>query len=156
MPNWCMNQLKIEHDDPAMIQRFVKAFNEERTCSEFLPMPEDPPGGWFDWCVENWGTKWDFGTAGGHCTAEGTKFACSFSTAWAPPVGLYGKLHDLGYRVDATYFEPGMSFCGVWQDGTDECISYSSKEMIPVRIWREFECEEWFDSEEPVTPRDGR
>lgn len=146
MPNWCMNQLRIEHDDQAMIQRFEKAFNEERTCSEFLPKPSDIGEGWWEWCVENWGTKWDFGGGGSPpVRADGNKFVCTFETAWAPPIGLYKELDRLGYRVDATYFEPGIAFCGTFANGEDNCVSYTKKEEIPRRIWDEYELAEWFE-----------
>lgn len=146
MPNWCMNQLKIEHDDPAMIERFTKAFGKGRTCNEFLPKPEGLGDGWWDFCVSNWGTKWDFGGEAARQEPSGpTKFHCSFETAWSPPIGLYRELERLGYRLDATYFEPSMCFCGEFKDGQDNFVEYRSKDMIPRRIWKDYDCEEMFE-----------
>jgi len=61
MPNWCLNNLTIEHEDGYMVDRFVKAYEEGNTCNEFIPVPEDIGEGWYDFCVNNWGTKWDIG-----------------------------------------------------------------------------------------------
>ena len=38
---------------------------------------------WYDWCRDNWGTKW----SAGQCGMEdfGTMLQISFDTAWAPP-----------------------------------------------------------------------
>jgi hypothetical protein len=48
MPNWCLNNLTVEHSDPAMVDRFEKAYNAGKTCSEFIPVPEDIGDGWWD------------------------------------------------------------------------------------------------------------
>ena len=154
MPNWCLNKLTVSHSDPAMVDRFVKAYNTGKTCDEFLPMPEDIGDGWFDWCVNNWGTKWDVGADIGtdreefhglKATVVGNEANCSFDSAWSPPIGLYEKLDELGYKVHASYFEPGMAFCGIWADGYDNYIEYQSKDMIPVGIWNDFDCGSFFD-----------
>lgn len=40
MPNWCNNQMTISHNDPAMIERAVKAWNDgEGFLEEFIPIP---------------------------------------------------------------------------------------------------------------------
>jgi len=157
MPNWCLNNLTVEHADPAMVDRFEQAYNAGKTCSEFIPMPEDIGEGWYDFCVNNWGTKWDIGADIGtdreewhglKATRVGNQVSTTFDSAWAPPVGLYEKLVELGYKVEATYFEPGMAFCGVWDNGDDLYTEYSDKGMIPVRIWEDFDLENFFADDE--------
>jgi hypothetical protein len=54
----------------------------------------------------------------------------------------------LGYNVKATYFEPGMAFCGIYDNGFDNYIEYTSKDMIPVAIWNEFDLENFFSEDE--------
>ena len=145
-----MNNLTVEHDDPAMVDRFETAYNAGNTCNEFIPVPEDIGEGWYDFCVSNWGTKWDFGGAGNRgldATRVGNQVSCTFDSAWAPPVGLYEKLVELGYSVEATYFEPGMAFCGIWDNGDDLYTEYSDKDMIPVRIWEDYNLDEFFEDE---------
>ena len=155
MPNWCLNNLTVEHNDAAMLDRFVKAYNQGKACREFLPVPagyyED--GQWYDWCINNWGTKWDIGAEddenrGLKATVVGNQATMTFDSAWAPPIGLYEKLHELGFSVEATYFEPGMAFCGVWKNGEDNYVEYQDKSMIPKRIWDDYNLEEFFADEE--------
>ena len=157
MPNWCMNRLTVSHDDPAMMERFVKAYNEGKLCNEFVPMPEDIGDDWYGWRVDNWGTKWDVGADVGtekeewyglKATVVGNEATCSFDSAWAPPVPVYHELVELGYRVHASYFEPGMAFCGIYNDGHDNYIEYTDHDMIPVAIWNEYNLDEFFEETE--------
>lgn len=151
MPNWCMNNLTVEHDDPAMVDRFEKAYNAGNTCNEFIPMPEDIGEGWYDFCVTNWGTKWDIGAQPEHyglkATRIGNQISCTFDSAWAPPVGLYEKLVELGYDVKASYWEPGMAFCGIWDNGFDNYIEYNNHNEIPVGLWKKYNMDEFFEDE---------
>jgi len=160
MPNWCMNKLTISHTDSSMVDRFEKAYNLGKACEEFLPLPEGE--NWYNWQINNWGTKWDIGAEMGtdreeyhglKATRVGNEVSCSFDSAWSPPVGLYDKLVELGYDVKASYWEPGMAFCGIWNDGADNYVEYNDKDMIPVALWNDFGMEEFFkdDTEEANT-----
>lgn len=158
MPNWCLNNITVEHEDSSMVDRFEKAYNEGQTCEEFLPVPKNADGTVFDglglWCVNNWGTKWDIGAKldehGVRATRVGNQVSASFDSAWAPPIGLYDKLFELGYNVKATYWEPGMAYCGIWDNGHNNYIDYTDHSMIPVALWNEFNMEEFFQDDEEV------
>jgi len=164
IPNWCLNKLTVEHNDSHMLDRFENAYNRGKACQEFLPIPEGyyDNGKWYDWCIDTWSTKWDIGADIGtdkeeryglKATRVGNQVNCSFDSAWSPPVGLYDKLVELGYNVRASYWEPGMCFCGIWDNGADNYVDYPSKDMIPVALWNEFGMEEFFedDPEEATT-----
>jgi hypothetical protein len=159
MPNWCLNKITIAHDDPAMVDRFEQAYNAGKTCNEFIPMPEDIGDGWYDWCVNNWGTKWDVGADTGtekeeryglKATRVGNQLSASFDSAWAPPIPLYDKLTELEFKVRASYFEPGMCFCGIYTDGRDNFVEYADIDLIPNGIWRDYNLAEFY-AEEPDT-----
>jgi hypothetical protein len=88
---------------------------------------------WYDWCVNNWGTKWN---AGGDNDAmmvdydedqgdQGTALF-QFDTAWAPPLGVLEKLMDTHpeLSIECRYHEPGVGFFGVWTDGSDRCYEF--------------------------------
>jgi len=154
-----LNKLTVSHPDKSAMDKFVAAYNKGVVCQEFLPVPEGyyDDGRWYDWCANNWGTKWDVGADEGtereefrglKATVVENEACCSFDSAWAPPIGLYKKLDELGYKVHASYFEPGMCFCGVWTDGYDNCIEYTDKDMIPVAIWNEYELDNFFEMTE--------
>jgi hypothetical protein len=152
MPNWCNNNLTLEHDDPAMIKRAYDALERGEFLNEFIPVPEqlkivagcvgDPDeqkkleadtarnleelgyGNWYDFCVGEWGTKWDCGEQGASdIHPEGRMLHTFFDTAWAPPVAAYEKLVEMGFRVEAMYYEPGMAYAGSFGEGGDEEIS---------------------------------
>ena len=144
MPNWCNNTLTLTHEDPNMIQRAITAFSEGRLCGEFHPIDpqllEDER--WYDWCVTNWGTKWDVGGEDGISVQEGidgTSVQFIFDSAWSPPIELYKHLEENhGFVVNASYYEPAMGFAGEVLDS--ELFDYvwtdlkEAKEVIPEHI----------------------
>jgi len=153
MPNWCNNTLELAHKDPAMLIRARDAFNRQELLSEFIPVPEslhivagcvgDPDeqakleadtarnlevhgyGNWYDYQVNEWGTKWDVGAEGYEVEIENGGLTMSFDSAWSPPLEAYAKLEALGFEVRAYYYESGMCFAGVWEDGCDDFYDIS-------------------------------
>ena len=153
MPNWCNNNLILTHEDPAMIKRAFDALERCEFLNEFIPVPQelkdtvsgfmgDPEeqakleaqtraniekfgyGNWYNYCVGEWGTKWDVGEQGASdIHPEGKMLHTSFDSAWAPPVRAYEKLVELGFGVEAMYYESGMAFAGAWEDGVDDEIN---------------------------------
>jgi hypothetical protein len=87
---------------------------------------------WYDWNCNNWGTKWDFALESIERTDANTVQA-SFDSAWAPPTGAYEKLMELGFEIEAFYYEPGMCFVGKWEDGIDEYYEYGGETSATVR-----------------------
>jgi hypothetical protein len=154
MPNWCSNNLILTHEDPAMIQRAYDALERGEFLQEFVPVPEqlkivagcvgDPDeqkkleadtarnveelgyGNWYDYCVGEWGTKWDVGEQGASDIHPGGKMLHTFfDSAWSPPVYAYEKLVEMGFGVEAMYHEGGMCFAGTWSNGDDDYIDLS-------------------------------
>jgi hypothetical protein len=168
MPNWCNNTVELYHEDVAMVERARKAFNDGHLLDEFIPVPEslrivagslgDPVeqkkleedtarnlevhgyGNWYDYCVNEWGTKWDVGADG--CDADDIPggLMLTFDSAWSPPIAAYEKLTDMGFRIRAMYYEPGMGYAGVWEEGDDNFYEYggmNSKQIaenLPVEL----------------------
>jgi hypothetical protein len=151
MPNWCNNNLTLTHEDPAMITRAFDALERGEFLSEFIPVPEqlkivagmvsDPDaqkkleedtarnleelgyGNWYDYCVGEWGTKWDCGEQGSSdIHPDGRMLHTYFDTAWAPPIAAYEKLEAMGFGVEAMFYEPGMGYAGTYSDGYDNNI----------------------------------
>ena len=156
MPNWCNNYLVLEHEDPAMIERAKKAFAEGKLLEEFCPVPsslhvvagrvgsdEDPKqieleaqeaaniathgyANWYDYCVNEWGTKWDVGGEGDQASQDSpTDLRMNFDSAWAPPIAAMEKFQDLGFKVKLVYWESGMCFCGIYDENGDDYLDYS-------------------------------
>ena len=162
MPNWCGNTLTITHENPEMIVRAKAAFAEGKFLQEFIPVPQaltdtvsgfhgDPDeqakldaqtkaniekhgyGNWYDYCVGEWGTKWDVGDGQGIQTWDEHELIVYFDSAWSPPIGAYEKLMDLGFRIYATYYEPGCAFAGIWDDGDDDYYDLSGMDSGDVQ-----------------------
>jgi hypothetical protein len=160
MPNWCNNSVEIYHDDPAMIERVRKAFNDGALLNEFIPVPEDLRNivagsvpvaeeaehklkeefnritygytNWYDFCVNEWGTKWDIGADGNPAQDIPGGLMLGFESAWAPPCAAYEKLTEQGFRIRAMYFEPGMAFAGIWEDGNDDYYEYGGMDSTQI------------------------
>lgn len=132
MPNWCYNQFTVVHEDQQMIERFVKAVEENKLLNEFIPMPKELEdttspsrdtneqliekygyNNWYNWRIDNWGTKWDI-SSGAVVELIGNEAFGSFSTAWSPPIPFFEALTDLGFDVNITYDEEGMGFLGIY------------------------------------------
>ena len=77
---------------------------------------------WYDWCIANWGTKWDLCEVGMD-RHDANCATLTFDTAWAPPIEAYEKLLEMGFEIEAFYYEGGMAFAGVWENGVDDCYS---------------------------------
>ena len=171
MPNWCNNTVEIGHSDPAKIKELVAAVNEGKFLNYCRPVPEalqivagrvgddnDPKqialqeqtmhnlstygyANWYDWCVNEWGTKWDV-DAIETIELEGDvdHITFGFDSAWSPPTGAMEYLMEQGFTVRLYYYEPGMAFAGIWEDGQDDCYdiggltSETVKDAIPEAL----------------------
>jgi hypothetical protein len=168
MPNWCNNSVEIYHEDPAMIERVRKGFNGEGLFGELIPCPQelvDTVSGsmgedkraaheaqqaanlekygyanWYDHNVNEWGTKWDVSADGNIAQDIPGGLMLGFDSAWAPPTIAYGKLEAMGFRIRAMYYEPGMAFAGVYEDGEDDYYEYGGldsqgiAEQLPAEL----------------------
>ena len=98
-------------------------------------------GDWYEFCTSRWGTKWDVGGDGSEADVhpDGNLMTASFDSAWAPPIGIYETLVEQGYSVRAYYYESGMCFAGIYDNGSDDCYqdwgdSQGAKDMLPEEL----------------------
>ena len=171
MPNWVDNTITLKHSDPTMIKRAHDALERGEFLNEFHPVPPDLKivagrvGGdedaeqqalvlqenanrdkygyanWYDWCVNEWGTKWDVGDEGSATLNEDGSLTASFNSAWAPPIEAYRMLEDLGFEIKAYYFEGGMMFAGIYEDGDDDYyeVGLMNSEQIDAELPKELD-----------------
>ena len=176
MPNWCNNGITLRHADPQMIERVLTG--REGLLMEFLPTPApllDTTAGsfgdsekqreleqlqedniraygfkdWYDWNIHNWGTKWDFALDNLERQDPNTVSA-AFDSAWSPPITAYERLLELGFEIEAFYYEPGMCFVGKWVDGEDECFEYGGQTSETVRDYIGEELDDYFGISEEM------
>jgi hypothetical protein len=69
----------------------------------------------------------------------GNTLTASFDSAWSPPIAAYEKLMDMGFTIKAYYYEPGMCFAGIWEDGNDDYFEYGG--MNSEQVAEEFPAE---------------
>ena len=139
MPNHCYNRVTIYGEDLDQIKEIKEKLESEETCFDFnsiIPIPKElvgttaPPrdpdsseakrlrkqhghDNWYDWCVENWGTKWNSYDSE-FIDEDEDRLEYSFNTAWAPPEPIIHKLRELypDVSITAFYDEPGMELAG--------------------------------------------
>ena len=167
MPNWCNNSITITGDYDTLVQLKPVVEAGEGLLQAIAPMPKeledttapsDTPN-WYDWCNENWGTKWDpevhlefIDNEDGTATITGW-----FDTAWAPPLEAFQSLADDwdSCYIELFYEEGGMCFVGCWDsEGADDYYEYSDatsktiSDIVPAYLVEHFALDERLDEYE--------
>ena len=131
MPNHTDNRVILSHDDSQQIDMIYNIMNTEDTplCQTLIPMDEKlleisgisdnyEVQGWYEWRLENWGTKWDVYET--QCTRiNANTLQLYFYTAWSPPIPIFDKLVDMGFEINARYLDEGWGYIGEYTDGDD-------------------------------------
>lgn len=176
MPNWCYNNVDITAKTPEQMELLVRVSKRDSETGVFdilRPMPEalkgtvkgtgeeaqevfvDGVNNWYDWAVNNWGTKWDVDPISEEF--DGETMSLSFDSAWAPPTALYEFLVEQGFDVSANYYEPGCDFAGEWVNGDDfyleNLVELARKDPETLSI-REYDILEMFNIWEEVAQYD--
>lgn len=164
IPNWCSNHITVRGTNSAEIKRLADAFTAGEFCNAVIPIPEalhivsgfvgakGTPAQdaleakeqanlaaygyrtWYDFCVHEWGTKWDFGADGSlELDEDGLGFSGTFESSWSPPINIAEALTEQGMEVTLYYCEPGMCFVGKWEDGNDDYYEYGGEKSTTVR-----------------------
>jgi hypothetical protein len=149
MPNWCNNTITIEHKDSAKINEVVKSLttkiNDDTNESLFFtyckPEPdysktkvkstypeitkkeyvEDINQKWWDWRVQNWGTKWNIEVLDeDRITVEDNTVIFDCGTAWSPPIEALVELENKGFEIECDYYEGGCAFIGRYETNAEE------------------------------------
>ena len=133
MPNWCSNRVEV-YAEAEEIKRFREYVSDGDLLFSFQkikPIPEDlvhtrSPSGepnieltdkygvdnWYDWCIENWGVKWDVHDVE---LEEGEDYITyRFDTPWGPPNEIYNLIREEFPDINLSWFydEPGMEMAG--------------------------------------------
>ena len=158
MPNYCNNNVRITADKEtvAKIAQSLKSNSDHGFLDCIYPMPTElketvagsdnakpefqkqqseqliekyGADNWYDWRVENWGTKWEVNECYGDpvISDDGETIEFGFDTAWSPAIGAYQNFlsNNPDASLFATYYEPGCDFMGVWDSGDDRYYTVS-------------------------------
>ena len=110
-----------------MTEEEIEEYKKEHSDSEWmigtLPITQEysdeldakyGDNNWYDWCINNWGVKWD--CADGTITEEFADLALTyrFDTPWGPPQEIYNYLEARFPEIHIQWFwdEPGMEQAG--------------------------------------------
>ncbi|MAI83656.1 MAG: hypothetical protein CMM91_01810 [Rickettsiales bacterium] len=157
MPNWCNNNISITGPNSVIdkIEKITKEEDNKNGLLQFFnPMPKELEGTtspsssadkpqpmidgfdcWYDWRVENWGTKWEvcefYGVDRQYHSEnnEGeSTITFGFDSAWAPPINAYDQFltNNSDCSLKAWYYEGGCDFMGEWDNGQDDCYQPSN------------------------------
>jgi len=147
MPNWCNNKLTIEDCSPEL-EEFLKT--EGFSFNKIKPTPAEllENDGWYNWNVNNWGTKWDIGESAevtGDLIEGGIAF---FDTAWSPPIqaieALSEKFPSVNFILE--YIEMGCMFAGRAEISEGESMVDHIEDDKEVNLFAK-EVFEWEDEE---------
>ena len=134
MPNWCDNEINFytnSKEEMDQLISFLKgqlvvqdtmsgehSYEEVEFCfNAILPQPKDIGEGWYEWRLNNWGTKWEPGIESFDRVSD-EWLAVELTTARSPPEGIYeaiaGEFADVD--IDWFYKESGCRIAG-WLGG---------------------------------------
>jgi hypothetical protein len=153
MPNNTDVRVYIDHPNKNRIDDMEKIFSEDYPFNMIIPMPDDilrdnltmeqrkasNGRNWYDWCVENWGTKWDAYNIGTQRLSD-TSLYVMMETAWSPPIPIFEKLVELGFEISAYYLDEGWNYIGMFECG--EAFYFDvDKTITPYNLIDEFNLE---------------
>lgn len=109
------NFLEIPNEDGELPVKVEHKSPEGEVLFTIMEFPKSKKGDdrWYQFCVQNWGTKWeayDFATE----DIEEDSAEFSFNTAWGPADGIFDKIREDYPDVGISWFydEPGCELAG--------------------------------------------
>lgn len=173
MPNWCDNVVMIRgsKEEILKVKEFLKEDGLIYSFEKLIPCPPalrnaSAPNrneqsaafntakygdkDWYDWCINNWGTKWNASDPA--ITIDNDKqVGYTFQTAWAPPMPLHDKLAEMfpNTNIFINYDESGCDFSGwrYYENGVLSKEHQYNSSYYAVRTYMEPDSSiwEWFE-----------
>jgi len=174
MPNWCNNTITLTGPKEKITAIYAKAKKDDALLQQLKPMPDALEGttspapkegkaqplvdgfdNWYDWRVQNWGTKWDVDMEGLELSDDGTTITGWFDSAWSPPIHAYEYFltDNEDCSINSYYYEGGMDFAGQWEDFADAEVTpseFTADEMEDSTMGIIFTLNEHFGFSEAV------
>lgn len=167
MPNWCENYLIVQFNEnnqrELMYARKLKrAFEKSKLLNTLVkrpkhqtdinkPNPFFAKGGlgkdeqklfgrnnWYDWSIDNWGTKWEISPDGDIAEIENGVLSIRFNSAWSPPTPAISKI-KLPFKL--YFWEGGVGYMGqlIKDTKTSEPVENSFSISVPNELKTEEE-----------------
>lgn len=162
MPNWCENSLDITGDssDIKTLVDCAFSFQKLHPCP-FIDSDGNSHDGWLDWCLDNWGTKWNRSEHYVGCSLTPysfkeetpTKVSFDLLTAWSPcrKILLYITKKMPSLNIVHRFYECGMDFVGEchYKNGVMSEIEVNQTDFI-----REYFNDEYEEADDETTSED--
>ena len=154
MPNWCENRVCFKHSDTTKLAELDVALREGKALQYLHPMPSELEGttapsdtpNWYDWCVNNWGTKWDVHDEAPDLYSANGRLYSFFRSAWAPPIAAFEFAERNGWKIEASFCEPAVDFIGEYKHGMESTYSMND---APGHLKEEYDdVYDWFFDED--------
>ena len=146
MPNWCENKVRATFTDKAQYQIFcahLELAEENNLFDLFYPTPSRQENvetiladDWYEWRIENWGTKWNPTIQDFNTSEDDSKYIYEVNlyidTAWAPPIEFFKTIASIQFPnalFALAYYEPGMGFAGRAIIRDTECSDFYMNEI---------------------------
>ena len=119
MPNWCSNDIWLRGSKQDL-DEYTEKYTTDGVMdfNKIVPMPVEylEDGSWYDWRVENWGTKWNISNddSGFWDRIDDKTIVATAETAWSPPLEVLLRLSILfpSLEIEIVYDESGEGFQG--------------------------------------------
>ena len=158
MPNWNSNTITISGPGNKIRELWARAQNQG------LLEAMTPIGEWdYDRAVNTWGTKWDVSLEGLVLTETehgGALISGYADSAWSPPIEAFQAYanHNEDVYLEIKYFEPGMSFIGVWDSEGGDAYwedvgglilkEAENEDDVLMELFEHFNVWDWYETEE--------
>lgn len=96
------------------LARVCKKYNVEKP--DYFAFKDGFNSGGYEWCIENWGTKWDAKNSVLMGDSE-EEAMITFDTAWSPPLPVIKRLSEIfpEHHFVLNYFEGLIGFQGTYE-----------------------------------------
>lgn len=143
MPDHCFNRIRIETEKENILLHLKELLFKDNnfTMNKLLPMPKeledtispsikpnkeliDKYGydNWYDWKLNNWGTKWDAYEHSSLIEKSNNYLEQSFNTAWCPPQKFKEYLDKY---IDDKYPDEYIKISWLWHDEDETIAGFS-------------------------------
>lgn len=128
---------KYKNDDQIKANWRAANINPDGTFKPGITMNMMPYDGYnaggYEWCCQNWGTKWpagDFQNIDFELGTKTAKYKVSYNTPWGPPLPILLEASRQHPEVTITnkYYEGGMCFKGIYKCKAGEVLKNKSSD----------------------------
>lgn len=140
MPNHILNRIAIEKQEKYLeVVEFMKSKEHSFDFNNLVPMPEKiilsmgKNDDWYQWSVENWGTKWNA------YDIEKWENIIEFQTAWSHPypviVAMSKRFPDVTFNIEYADEDIHGDNFGAYQITNGNDVKVETEPDFATKLW---------------------